>query len=59
MRRSNSFWLLSYRRLADFVVRIFRYIGAAGQIPAVVTYQHFSETLRLGFHFIDHPFTSA
>ena len=45
--------------LSRFCRANFRSNGAFGPIPAVVIYQHFSETLRLGFHFIDNPFTSA
>ena len=38
--RPNRSWLLSYRRLAEFVVPIFRFNGAFGQISAVECFHH-------------------
>jgi len=54
VRRSNSLWLLSSRRLADFDAPNFRCNNAFGPISAVVSYRHLSETMRAGRNLIDH-----
>jgi len=52
---SNSLQLLSYRRLADFVVSNFWSNGAFGQISAVVRCHHLLLLPRMGRYFIDDP----
>ena len=49
--RSKSLWLLSYRRVADFVVSNLRFNGATG----FVTNIDLLLMPRVGHNFIDYP----
>ena len=53
--RSSSLWLLSYRRLADFVVSIVRSNDAAGPISAAVSLHNLLQVPRVGGNVMAYP----